>query len=73
MGRTLALAVVATTADTLWSIGVFLGVPGVLLVALVVRELRRLRRERARDRAEAESMSAEGFAPGPPLDEDDEP
>jgi len=73
VGRACAVAVVASTADTLWSIGVFLGVPGVLLVALVVRELRRLRRERARDREEAASMSEEGFAPGPPVGEDDEP
>ena len=65
-----AVLVGATTADVLWSIGVFVGVPGLMFVVLVVREFRRLRvacRELRRDTRE---MREEGFAPGPPVDSD---
>jgi hypothetical protein len=58
----------ATTADVLWSIGVFVGVPATLFVVLVVRELRRLRLERNAWRDDARGMREEGLAPGAPVE-----
>jgi hypothetical protein len=63
-----AAALGATWLDVVWSVGVFLGVPAVLFVVLVVRELRRLRRRRAEWRAEDTTVHEEGLAPGPPVD-----
>jgi len=63
-----AVALGATAADVLWSIGVFLGVPALLLVVLVFRELRRLRQQRARWQQEDKAVSEEGSPPGPPVD-----
>jgi hypothetical protein len=69
-GRTAALVVGASATDVLWSIGVFVGVPALLFVVLVYREVRRLRRQRRRWRAEDEAVRQEGFAPGPPVDDE---
>jgi hypothetical protein len=49
---------------------VFVGTPAALFVALVVKHAVKLRRQRSRDRAEAESMSEEGYPPGPPVDDE---
>jgi H+/gluconate symporter-like permease len=75
MGRTLvpgpvgaaAVAVGATSIDVLLSIGVFVGVPAIVFVVLVLRELRRLRRRRSEWRAEDAAMHEEGFPPGAPV------
>jgi len=62
------VAVGATGLDLLWSIGVFVGVPSVLFVVLVVREFRRVRRQRRAWRDEDQTVQEEGSPPGPPVD-----
>jgi hypothetical protein len=68
-----AVLVAASAADVVWSIGVFVGTPAALFVALVVKHYAKLRRQRSRDRQEAESMLEEGHPPGPPVGDDDDP
>jgi hypothetical protein len=69
-GRIAAVGLAATTADVLWSIGVFVGVPALLFVVLVVRELRALRSRRRRWAAEDKALSEEGYPPRPPVDDE---
>jgi hypothetical protein len=71
-GGIAAVVLAASTADLLWSLGVFVGVPGLLFAVLVVRELRALRAQRARDKDEARSVCQEGYPPGPPVESDEQ-
>jgi hypothetical protein len=57
----------AEWVDVVLVYGAFLLPSGAIFSYLVLREWRRLRRARNRDRLEAEAMAAEGFPPpGPP-------
>jgi H+/gluconate symporter-like permease len=57
----------AQSGDVLMVLGAFLGAPAGAFITLCWMEWRRLKRERRKDQAEAELMSAEGFPPpGPP-------
>jgi len=67
-----AVLLAASTADVLWSIGLFVGTPATVFLALVVKHVLRVRRQRNRDRTEAQSMSEEGYPPGPPVEPVDE-
>jgi predicted PurR-regulated permease PerM len=68
-----AVLVAASTADLLWSIGVFVGTPAALFVVLAIKHYAQLRRQRSRDQQEADSMLEEGYPPGPPVGDDDDP
>jgi len=56
----------ASWRDVLGVLALFLGLPSACFLCFILREWRRLRRERDLDRLEAESLRDEGFSPGPP-------